>query len=539
MPFESKSKEWPIAVHLTLLAVFAVGMVGLWTAPVVLTGYPFLISSILSEAREFSITGLIPESSSRLSTIIVWLAGNRIGWENAVDFTLLSAMGMGAALIPWWVTVRKIVDIQTAWIATVAFALMPTYWLLALRLDGYSFAFFFLFSAFAFFVYLYPKHRISALALSGLCFGAALGARDAFIAFLPWLLTAYLWRERARWIVASMEIGVFCAFAYTAFMSPLISLAMQDGLSPLQRAQVFLPSFAHSTPGTGHLYPDDYAYQFLKQDYNELIAARTGEASFLERQRDENYRAIFGVGEVSAINRLVNSLWLFFNSLPEYVSVEVVGGALLWIFILPGAIAFRKRRPIIFEEIIGLWLSMEFILRFFLHFHRSHLMDVGWALALFAALGVVALANAARVQHIRLIAGIITLFIALQFVQVNRKQFAELYRRSSTPQIYAASQALKAIPADAIVAHPRRGELFSLVDHKKVTIHPDTLDLLRKQGEMAAPFRYYHVTHIMGYDAGYTHQILAAAPWLKEIKIPEVALPEVTPLVQYILHTVR
>jgi hypothetical protein len=101
------------------------------------------------------------------------------------------------------------------------------------------------------------------------------------------------------------------------------------------------------------------------------------------------------------------------------------------------------------------------------------------------------------------------------------------------------SEALKAIPEDAIVAHPRRGELFVLVDHKKVTIHPDTLDLLKTRGELAAPFRYYHVTHIMGYDAEYTHQILAAAPWLKEIKISEATLPEVTPLVQYILHIVR
>ena len=539
MPFDSKSKEWPIAVHLTLLAVFAVGMVGLWMLPVILAGYPFLISSILPEAREFAAIGLVPASSSRLSTLIVWMVGHRIGWDHAVLWTLLSALAMGAALIPWWLTVRKLFDVQTAWIATVVFALMPTYWLLALRLDGYSFAFFFLFCAFAFFAYLYPVHRITALVLSGLGFGAALGARDAFIAFIPWLLTAYLWHDRKRWLVASMEIAIFCAFAYGAFVAPLIPHAMQPNLSTLQRLEIFLPSLAHGTPGTGHLYPDNYTYQFLKSDVDLQIAEQTASASFIERQRDENYRVIFGIGEVSVLDRAINSVWLFINALPEYFSMEIIGGALLWIFILPGALVFRRRRPGLFAEIIGLWLSMEVILRFILRFHRSHLMDVGWALALFAALGVVSLADTARVRRTGLLAAGITFCIALQFVQVNRKQFAEFYRSSATPQIYAASEALRVIPEDAVVAHPRRRDLFSLVDHKKVTIHPDTLDLLRKRGEVAAPFRYYHVTHIIGYDAERTKQILGAAPWLKQIAIPEAALPEVTPLMQYILHTVR
>ena len=540
MPFTRTGKAWPLELHLALLVLFAAFMVCLWMVPVVLMGYPFLVSSIVPEAREFMATGIVPESSSRLSTLIVAAGSKFIAWDSVIAWTALSAVGLALSLIPLWLSIRKLLDVRVAWVSTAVFACMPMTWILALRLDGYAFAYFFLFLGFAFFLYLFPKYRFSALALSGIGIGAALAARDAFLGLLPWFCFGYLWQERGRWFKAAVELAVFLVFAYAAYVAPLLTGALQPQMTAAERVQVFLPSLAHQKPRTGHLYPDKYSFEFLRPEFDALIAKRAENASFLVRQQDENYRGIFGVGTVTTLDRIINSFWLFFNALPEYFSTEIIGGAMLWIFIALGATTLKKKRPALLIEIVGLWLSMEVILRFILRFHRSHLMDISWGITLLAGVGIVVFVEKFRTRRIAPVIAMVILAIAVQSMQVTRKELADLYRRSDTLKVFAAADALRALPEHAVVAHPKRSDLFTLVDRDRVSIHPDTIDYLSQSGQISEPFHHYNVDYIIGYSEVHTRKIVGAVPGIKVVPLPDiVSVPSSSPFVRYLLHIIR
>lgn len=544
MLFARRAKQWPLPVHVALLVLFALAMIGVWMLPTLLVGYPYVISGMIPRARDYVETGVLVIDSMRLETIILGLLYPLIGLKNIVGWTAVSAMAFAAALIPWWFFVRRLFDIRIAWISTVIMSFMPTYWVEAVRLEGYPFAFFFLFLSFAAFLRFFPKRPALACILSGLCFGAAIASRDAFLLLLPWFVFGYLWHNHKRWVRALVHAGLYCACAYITFALPLFPNALQDGMSPKERVMVFLPSLEHGTPGEGHLYPDQYAYDFLREEFNKRIVEHVEDSSFIVRQQDENYRYIFGVGDVTPSRIFISGLWLTVNALPEFFLLDTVGGVFLWLFIIPGmAYCLRNRRWVLMEW-IGLWLSTEFLLRFVLHFSRSHLTDIGWALPLFAALGVSMMATAVAKNRKKLpvtfvMAGI-TLIIAGQMLQANRKQFAAFYARSSVPEIYAATEALDAVPADAVVAHPRRSELFSLSDRTPVTLHPDTLDYLAEEGRAKEPLEYYGVTHAIGYDAEQAAIIKQADPRIQILEIPEHSPGvTVTPLMQYLLHQIR
>jgi|GEM_PF-728738 len=541
--FQKHARPWPLPTHLVLLVLFAACMVGVWMLPALLIGYPYVISGMIPRAREFVETGVLVVDSMRLETVILAIIHPLISFDNVLGWTAISAAAFACALIPWWFFVRRLFDVRIAWVSTVLMGFMPIYWVEAVRLEGYPFAFFFLFLSFAVFLRYAPRRLLLACVLSGLCFGAVIASRDAFLLLLPWMVLAYLWHNRARWLCAAMHAGVYCASAYVAFALPLLPNALQEGLTPWQRTAVFLPSLEHGTPGEGHLYPDQYAYDFLREEFDAKIEDRVEDSSFIVRQQDENYRYIFGVGDVSPLRIFISGVWLTVNALPEFFLLDTVGGIFLWLFIIPGmAYCYRNRRWVLLEW-IGLWLSTEILLRFILHFSRSHLTDIGWALPLFAALGVSAGANlVARQQKkwsVTALTVLITIIAALQMLQANRKVFATFYGRTNVPEIYAATEALEGVPADAIVAHPRRAEFFSLSERAYVTLHPDTIDVLETQKRVREPLKYYGVTHIIGYDEEHAAILKRADPKITIVEIPASVKFSVTPLMQYLLHQIR
>lgn len=542
--FQKSARSWPLPVHLLFLVVFASCMVGIWMLPSLFAGYPYVISGMIPRVRDYVESGVITIDSMRLETVILGLLYPIIGFKNILGWTAVSAAAFACALIPWWFFVRRLFDVRIAWVSTVIMAFMPIYWVEAVRLEGYPFAFFFLFLSFAIFLRYYARHPFVACILSGLCFGAVIASRDAFLMLLPWMVLAYIWHHRFHWMRSTVHAGVFCACAYLAFALPLLPNALQNGMSPWQRAKVFLPSLEHRTPGEGHLYPDQYAYDFLREEFDQRIVDRVESSSFLVRQQDENYRYIFGVGDISLTRMLISGAWLTVNALPEFFLLDTVGGIFLWLLIIPGMVYCFRNRRWVFVQWVGLWLSSEFFLRFILHFSRSHLTDIGWALPLFAALGIASIAGAAA-KNTKALSAVammtcMTVIIAAQMLEANRKQFAFFYSRSSVPEIYAAAQALEKIPETAVAAHPRRSELFSLSDRKPVTLHPDTIDMLQSQGRVGEALKYYGVTHIIGYDDAHVKIIQRVDPRIQIVAIPDSAYKvTVTPLMQYILHQIR
>ncbi len=374
--------------NIFLLILFAALMVFVWEFPVVVMGYPHIFPYI-GAGHTFLQTGLIPPDEGRLQVLLIALFSKWIPWSSLVGWSFMSAGIFALTIIPWWFAVRKLFSETIAWIATAVLSLMPLYWLQAVTVDKYTFSFLFLFLSFTVFVSLRERHRFAAIILSGVIFGICIAVKDTFLIFLPWLVLSYLWLNRESFRRAFIEIAcaVFC-IAAVFVISFLPNLLRMEGLSFDERVAGIL-SFSRAAPSTGELYGDEYNYNFDREWFEQdLLKKRSEEQGFLQNIQQLHRLISFNVGEQSIWKSLGSGAWLFVNRIPDLIFMDTVGGIILWLLIIPGIVViYRKNRKLLWF-FVGLMLTSDLIVRFILHFQRSHLVNTGWILAILAALGV-------------------------------------------------------------------------------------------------------------------------------------------------------
>ncbi|MFH1670082.1 MAG: glycosyltransferase family 39 protein [Patescibacteria group bacterium] len=531
--------------HIALLLLFALGMIFLWELPVMTMGYPHIFPYI-GPGHTFSVTGLIPADEGRLQVLLVAFFGQWIKWDAIVDWSLLSAAVFALTLLPFWFGVRKLFDEKIAWISTVLLALTPLYWLQAVTINKYAFSFLFLFLSFTAFVLLMDRTRFGALITAGIFMGICIAIKDTFLIFLPWLLLSYLWWQRETWKRASVEafaglacIGVIFIFSFAP------NLLAMEGVPWNQRVSEVL-SFSRTTPSTGELYGDEYTYQYDREWFEEdLLRRRSEEQGFLENIQQQHRLISFGVGEQSMVHSLGSGFWLFLNRIPELFYMDTAGGIVLWLFIIPGlVVCYRKNRKLLWF-LLGLMVTSDLIVRFVLHFQRSHIMNAGWALVILAAVGIVTLSDVLAQHHKRIgtcvIALIITTVLSVHLLQVNRKQFARLYTHSLVPRDLAIAERLKEAPQDATVLLPIYGGFNVLSDRGTTSMQKETVERLLERGTLAEAFNLYGVTHVMEFSDELSDIIQKAVPGVRALPSVEVVSPQkdVPLVVNYLLHLFR
>lgn len=536
-------KELSPSVHAVLLLCFAALVSMLWMAPVLLAGFLHRIPALVLHAQELARTNVIDSVASPVAVVTFRSLAPLIGWENTVGWAMVTCVVMSISLLLLWWCIRRIFDVRIAWMAIAIYAFMPITWLDAVSANGYSFALFFLFLGCALYLYFACTRRLLAIALFGLCFGLTFSSAHAFVTFLPWVCLALLWHNRMAWKTACVEIASFLVLAYAGTMLPVLPNALQSDLTLVQRVQVFLPQVSEHGMTSGHLYPDNYVYDVIREEYDAFLAKRNEGAHFLTRQQDKYVHWNFGIGDIGFIGGIQNGFWLFLHTFPELLVQEYLGGAFLWIFILVGMVYMYQTKRSMLVHFVGLWFLMEFVLRFVLHYGRTHLMDIGWGFATLAALGGVVLCDSYTKSTKRIsttvCCSILAALMAVQLAQANRKLFARLYERSTVQQTFAAKEVLAALPEDAIIAHPRKEYLFFYSNRHKVSINPDTIAYLKDTGRVGDPFEYYGVTHIFGYSEEDTDRITRAYPSVTVVPLPEPAPVPVTPVTRYVLHLIR
>lgn len=532
-------RELSVSTHVALLVLFALGSIGLWMLPVLLAGFPAELSYIIRDAHILFTEGILPESSAKLTTVVFAGLQRFIGWDEMVSWSLVNTALFALGFFPLWWCTQKHTDRTVAWLTVAIYAYMPMYWYKAIRVDGYALALTLLFTSYAAYLLLKNQRHMTAFLISGFLFGLCIAAKSAFITFLPFLALAYVWYRRSDWMRSGLLVGAFCLLAYMGMVTPFL---FQPKVSFGDRIVQMLPSTEEKIPGTGHLYPDDYTYEFLKEEFDEYTKNRIENSSFLVRQEDLHYRLIFNVGDSSVKDYLLSSAWLLFTALPPLFVQETVGGAFLWIFILPGIVLLYKKDRIFTLWLLGLWISMEVLLRFVLHFGRDHLMDVGWQVAMFAGIGMAALARdlSERINVSKIVIFMIaTLLVTLQLAQSSRKYLTHLYERSTVPETYAATNVLDALPESAVVAHPRKHDAFFFSSTNNISIHSPTLAFLAARNRLHEPFIHYGVTHLYGYTNEEVDLIHSALPALVVVEPGEPQGITITPRLKFLLHLIR
>ncbi|MFA6039765.1 MAG: glycosyltransferase family 39 protein [Candidatus Peribacteraceae bacterium] len=528
-----------------LMVVCCLALVLFWMLPAILAGYPPFLPGI-EMARDFSETGMFSANIARLMTLFLSaMHAAGIGWRDSMGWTWLNASLMSASVVAFWLLVRRLFGAGTAWVATLIYALMPMYWLEAVKMDGYALGLLLTFLSALVFLTLSKRHFWVAVILSGLLLGFAVSARDALVTFVPWVCLTFLWIYRRSWKKGVLAAFLFGSLSVAGYLSPLLVPVLNADGGLRERTSLFLSSIGTRDAGLNHLYPDDYTYEFNRADYDAMLRQKAASGSFLDRRNNESYRLLFGVEPATSLARLKAGLWVFLNQFPSLIFPQTVGGAFLWLFIIPGIVVlWRRHRPLMLFY-LGMILWMELVVRFALLYTRSHLMDVGWGLAIFAGAGVMAVAPVLQREWKRWSTGalvaLLTAIIALQLVQANRKEFATYYVKSPVLETYAATAALDVLPLGAVVAHPNRWTLFTFKGYKNAAmIHADTIARLAPQGKIAEPFEYYKVSHLIGYTDEDIALIKKALPNLQVVKYEvNSSAVKVTPLLQYLLHLFR
>lgn len=546
-------------------------MIGMWMLPALLAGLPYDIPPLLV-VRNYAATGLFSMTdalgrflapSTLVPLAVPSAIGNRVSiWLFAslvqfvpfralLEWTALTAIVFSLVLIPWWLTVKKLFDARIAWLSLVTVSLMPMYWREAVWLNHYQFALFFLFCGFASFVWLRERSLLGALALSGVFLGLAAGAKDAFLVALPWygfLIVWAFWGNRKR---AAAMVSVFVCSAALIYFLPYLGDIRTYGYPVNQNLARLWPGAKEVREDFYlHLYPDPYTYFFDRERFDKELLLRLPMMSSIERVQTEKILINFDVGTPDVLRRIANGLWLFLGQIPSFFQQDTVGGVVLWLFILPGAMALIATQRFLAISLIGLILFTEVIIRFVFHYQRDHLMDTGWALALFAAVGIAAVADGLAVAWKRASSGMLTFLIisvlALALVQTNRVRFARLYSRTLVPDTVAAAEILRQTPdKSAVIALPLGPNLLEqlavLSDRSVVLFAPETVERLLDERQLKEVFAQYGVTHVMRYDTELMRRMQRTVPSLTLLEDQPVGpvSPPVTPSLRFLLHLIR
>lgn len=532
----------PLPLHFALLLVFLGGMAAIWYLPLALTGMPPRVPDI-GTAADFAKTAMTSTTDGRLTPIILAFFARWIPWMDFSRWTLLSIAASALALLPWWGTVARIADRRTAWTATIILGFLPLYWQQALLVNNYTFSFLFLFGSLFLFTSLWPRSRLAALAAGGMSFGLCIAAKDTLIIFLPWFVGLFLWWNRHSLIRACGETFLFLACVGIVFSFPILPQILRSDATPMEKIMTLLPT-ERFTPSPGHFYPDPYTYEFDRAWFDAKRVEEQKNARGFQKLQGFNRFISLRIGAPSFLQNIGNGLWLFVGSIPDYFLQETIGGATLWLFILPGfAVLFRKNRRLLFAT-IGLILSSEFLIRFLLHFNRSHVLNTIWLFAFFVAIGIGTIADTIGKRRglwrPSSLAAMVTVLLAAHLLQVNRLQLARMYARSDVPRELATSRVLATMPPDGLAAVPRDSGLPQLVRRNVFAFRPETIERLLQQEKLKKAFSHYGVTHAFLYDPLLARRMAAAVPTLIILPQPDPPdLPPLSPLTIFLLHIVR
>lgn len=561
-------QRFSIPCHFVLLVCFAAVMVLIWMLPLMLMGqvydiYPLLLARNYALSGTFSLTdglgrylaphllagsGLPATADGRLSAVFLAWLSPFIGWTNFLGWGFVAATIMAIALLAWWLTVLKLFHYRAAWISTAIIAFMPLYWRQAVWLNSYNFAILFLFFSFATFVHLRERNSTLAIIVSGLLFGLSVASKDAFLVFLPWYTVTYAWTYRGAWKKATSGIVLFLFCMGVVYLVPYVGDIRNFGYPVNHNLAVFWPGAEEVREGYYlHLYPDPYTYYFDREAYDAKLLAEYETFTPLQKLRQQKIFINFNVGKPGIAFSLLNGLWLFAGALPSLFHQETVGGVVLWLFILPGFYFCWKKKMYLAILLLGLVVSSELIMRFGLHYARDHLMDYGWVLALFAAVGVAGIADVCsqswKKVGTRSIAAVILLFLCMQLLQANRGIFARRYSRTFVPQAMELAEAIDLLPDDAVVAlgvGASRVEQLAQMSHRTVVPFGEgTLEQLLAKGMIGDAFEVYGVTHVYGYSKATLMEMNAAVPSVIALKDPEPRPVSVSPALNYLLHLIR
>ena len=538
-----------------LLVVIFISAVGIWYSPVLFKGRPAaivrtnqLLARNISEYNVFSFESekfvtlntsrikdegapssdgqkLLPTISAKIYTYLGPLSDN----QSALLAIVVSAL----TLVFFAALVLQIFGPVETIVFSLAYLLIPTLWLTSMEAGFYEYSLFFLsIGLFLFFGKLKWKPIILYIS-TGIFLALAISSRTAIALIMPTLLL-WMWFYNKKSI-----LPVFISFTATLIALSLMFQAIFGTSTNSYLALVGVKIEEHRDFWhIGHLYTDPYTYLYEKEDFLEMKRTEMNQGGMSALDTTQ-YLSNIESERVPFSSRFILNMSLLTGHLSKMVALEVVGGAFIFLLFLLGIKPLYEKDKKLTHFLL-LWIVTTILLcSFVVLVQRNHIMDFGFAYALFTSLGVIYLAKllsqniTIRNKTIPKIYWVLflTLITSYHLLTSAHAAFARIWDQDSYRLLQRQTQALKNanLSTQDIVATPARvyqqHTLAYRTDTSMINFNENTIIKLLKENKLAFAFSEFEVTHTIGFNDLLNEQI-ASSTNVTIISTEDITLPE-------------
>ncbi|MFA6593819.1 MAG: hypothetical protein WCT16_01035 [Candidatus Buchananbacteria bacterium] len=288
----------------------------------------------------------------------------------------------------------------------------------------------------------------------------------------------------------------------------------------------------------GHLFPDPYTFYFdqktVLDKFNSDIASR----GILERIDLIKVGANIGIRPINLMERMIVGSNNLLAHLSRFVALEYIGGSLFFILMLLG-IKELSRRDKNLTVLFASWLVFSILISSYVVLaSRDHLMDWGWAIALFISFGLTGLVKIISDRYVAnkfsRLAGWLAIFLLIYgLIQANHVYWGRGYDDNVNlkivylaEQVRSRTEAIK--PEETVVVgnralHPLLNYLTGV---SAVYFSPETVGRLLQEQKLQSAFEAYNVKYVIGYDSELAQQISSSSQAINIADWPRAGVVE-------------
>lgn len=477
----------------------------------------------------------LSSQGNKLTAVIYGEIFKTSGLLSEKQLLLLSILLQALALVIFTLTVLYLLGYKIASLFSLFYVLLPFNWQLTYATGPYAFCLlFFALFLLSFFFGLNRSRQYLYFIPAGIFLGLACLAKEAFFFFLPFFFL-YLWFKSSKKSLFYILIPLLILLGFL-WLPDILKSNNAYLLHFNEEASEELKS-ADSSRFT-HLFPDPYTYHFEKESFLQKTSEQLDEAGFWNKADLIKTAANTGYLSPNLWERASVGAVLAFEHLSRFLSLEEVGGPIIFLLMVLGVYELRRRQKYLYHFSGGWILSVVFLLAFVALAGRSHLMDFGWIIALWAALGFGLLMeilskylNLDRKKSLILLF-FTSLIFAYGLLLVNHVVWNKAFETVQTDRLIAAySQKIAELDVkdQDVIAVPYDTELNRLNylnDKSFVLFRILTIKELLNEKNLTSAFQAFNVKYVLGYPAELTLEITGQT---KTVNIADdsLELPEI------------
>ncbi len=462
--------------------------------------------------------GVISSQGNKMSVILSALVYKIFGVPDNNQAVFIGIVIYALALFFFFLTIWRLFGYLQAILFASVYIFLPVIWETAIHPNFYEFSLLFLSLSFFVLTIEFKRYKWIKYSLSGVFLALCCMCRDAMSLLIPALfIWFWIYKKRAivplffSMVVVMVLFSVIFQFNFGKTSNYHFSYFSIGGEKAKQSDFSFY----------GHLYPDPYTYHYEREQYlnkqKEII-----KAGGLEAQNISKRIANIEAGEMSLGSHFTIAPILFLKHIASMISLENVGGPLIFLFFLLGIWYLYKINKSLAAFVV-IWIGFVFfLLSIVVLAQRNHVMDFGFVYAGLVGLGILKsgqflsekITINGKVIKAEIWSIIVLVFVMYHLILSSHIVFSRIYDNKNFLKLNAYKEIVldSGVADQDVIATPlNSSEVYGinyLTDKSFIVFNNKTIRKLIDEDKLDFAFKEFGVTRILGYSPEFTKEIL-------------------------------